>query len=126
MFQYNDPKFKSRRRDLRKRKTTEEKILWSKLRGRNIGYKFFRQYSIGPYILDFYCPKQRLGIELDGKQHKSNKEYDKLRDGYLVLHDIKVLRFWNKEINANIDNVLSKIVQKLASSYVRGGWEELK
>lgn len=109
MFTYNDPKFKYRRKELRQKETAEEKLLWAKLRGKQMGYKFFRQYSVGPYILDFYCPEKRIAIELDGSQHVNNKEYDQQRDNHMSLNDIKVLRFWNREVNDNIDKVLQKV-----------------
>ena len=88
MFLYNDPKFKSRRKELRHNETKEEKLLWDILRGKKLQYKFNRQYSVGPYILDFYCSEKRIGIELDGFQHSENKDYDKERDDYLLLNDI--------------------------------------
>ena len=113
MFLYNDPKFKPRRKELRHNETPEEKLLWNSLRRKNLGFKFVRQYSAGPYILDFYCSEKRLGIELDGFQHLENKDYDKERDDYLLLNDIKVLRFWNSEINANINRVVDKIKSEL-------------
>ena len=116
MFIYNDPKFKMRRKGLRQKETPEERLLWSQLRRKNLGHKFYRQYSVGPYILDFYCPEKRLTIELDGFQHLQDKEYDQQRDDYLSLHDIKVLRFWNSEISANIDKVLEKIKRELKFS----------
>jgi len=81
-----------------------------------LNFKFSRQYSVGPYILDFYCVEKRLAIELDGAQHLENKDYDIERDNYLLLNDIKVLRFWNREISANIDEVLVKIKNVLSSN----------
>jgi very-short-patch-repair endonuclease len=68
---------------------------------------------VGPYILDFYCAEKRIGIELDGFQHLENKDYDKERDNYLLMNDIKILRFWNSEISGNIDEVLNKIKKEL-------------
>ncbi len=115
MFPYNDPKFKARRKELRHNETPEEKLLWDKLRGKNLGYKFSRQYSAGPYILDFFCSEKRLAIELDGFQHLENKEYDAERDNYLLMNDIKVLRFWNNQITANIDEVIDKIKSLISS-----------
>lgn len=113
MFTYNDPKFKSRRKELRHNETKEEKLLWGNLRRKSVGYKFSRQYSAGPYILDFYCPERRLAIELDGAHHLENKEYDAERDNYLLMNDIKVLRFWNKEVSASIDEVIERITREL-------------
>lgn len=126
MFLYNDPKFKDRRSTLRRSQTPEEKILWEKLRNKGLGVKFFRQYSVGPYILDFYCPVKRLALELDGEHHNQDKEYDRQRDDYLKLNDIKVFRFWNTEVNGNIEGLIEKIKEELGSSpYVRGGKEGL-
>jgi very-short-patch-repair endonuclease len=107
---YNDQLQKFRRRELRKNQTIAEEILWQKIRDRKINnLKFYRQYSVGPYILDFFCPQIRLAIELDGIQHKDTKEYDKERNEFLKNSDIKTIRFWNSEILENIENVLNII-----------------
>ena len=66
-------------------------------------------------MVDFYCPEKRLAIELDGFQHLENKDYDTERYEYLSLNDIKVLRFWNSQVSANIDEVLEKIKNILSS-----------
>lgn len=113
---YNKKIFKERRRELRKNLTLSEKILWQCINNKQInGQKFFRQYSVGPYILDFYCPKIRLAIELDGESHSPEvqKEYDLERTGYLNGNNIKVVRFWNDEVVNDIDLVLSKIASVL-------------
>ncbi len=126
MFLYNDHKFKQRRKELRHNETKEEKLLWVKLRRKSLGCKFSRQYSVGPYILDFYCSEKRICIELDGSHHLNNKEYDKERDEYLLLNDIQVLRFWNREISDNIDEVIEKIkdvISTLPPPNVGGGEE---
>ncbi len=115
MFLYNDPKFKSRRQELRKNQTEAEKFLWKNLRNKNLDYKFNRQFSFGPYILDFYCAEKRLAIELDGFQHLKDIKYDKQRDEYLYLNDIKVLRFWNNEISVNMNSVMERIEKELLS-----------
>lgn len=75
------------------------------------GLHFFRQYSHGPYILDFYCPAIRLSIELDGAHHAEDAQvdYDKERTGYLRGQDIRELRFWNQEVDNELEKVLSKI-----------------
>ncbi len=101
--------FKDRRRELRKSSTKAEQILWEYLRRKNFNFKFKRQNSIGPYIIDFYAPSIKLAIELDGNDHKENKDYDKNRTNYLKDKGIKVLRFWNSEIENDIDKVLEKI-----------------
>ncbi len=109
---YNNPKYKQRRQGLRKNQTDCEGILWTKLRNKQCnGYKFLRQYSVGHYILDFYCPKLRLAIELDGSQHAEQKEYDQQRTAYLLANDIIELRFWNNEVIENIEGVYAKILE---------------
>ncbi len=112
---HNHPILKPRRIELRKNQTPQEVLLWARLRGGQLSFKFKRQHSIGPYILDFYCPDKKLAIELDGSQHLDNKEYDNERNNYLLGFEIKTLRFWNNEVNKNINVVLQKIVTELNS-----------
>ncbi|MCX6752746.1 MAG: DUF559 domain-containing protein [Candidatus Nomurabacteria bacterium] len=112
---HNHPILKPRRTELRKNQTPQEVLLWARIRKNKLGFKFKRQHSIGPYILDFYSPEKRLAIELDGSQHLDNKEYDEERDNYLLGHEIKTLRFWNNEVNNNIEGVLHKISGALNS-----------
>ncbi|OGE83171.1 MAG: DNA-cytosine methyltransferase [Candidatus Doudnabacteria bacterium RIFCSPLOWO2_01_FULL_44_21] len=112
---YNDQILKTRRKDLRRNQTDSEKMIWDLIRGKKCkGYKFFRQYSVGLYILDFYCPSLRLSIEIDGGQHNEeiNKEYDKTRTSYLSGQNIKELRFWNNEVFENLDGVYQKILEQ--------------
>lgn len=109
---YNSPSLKSRRRLLRRNFTDAERLLWSKLRNRQLlDVKFFRQYSVGPYVLDFYAPAHRLGIEFDGGQHLEppHEEHDRQRTAYLNRQDINVIRFWNNDVLANIDGVVEQI-----------------
>ncbi len=110
---HNHPILKPRRTELRKNQTPREVLLWARLRGKQLGFKFKRQHSIGPYILDFYCPDKKLAIELDGFQHIENKEYDSERSDYLTVFGIKVIRFWNNEVNVNIEGVLQKVMSEL-------------
>ncbi|MDO8601559.1 MAG: endonuclease domain-containing protein [bacterium] len=106
----NTQAFKKRRRALRRAQTDAEKKLWHILRGKRLsGLKFFRQYSIGNYILDFYCPLKKLAIEADGSQHIEN-EYDDERARYLEKQGIQILRFWDNDILMNIEGVYGKIV----------------
>jgi very-short-patch-repair endonuclease len=112
---YNDPTTKSKRRCLRKNATDAEQKLWSILRNRQMaGLKFFRQYSVGPYILDFYCPERRLAIEVDGGQHADlyGQESDTHRNSYLTELDIRVIRFWNNDVLQNIDGVWKMIKEE--------------
>ena len=106
---FNKTKLLERRRELRKNLTLQEEKLWSYLRNKKLGFKFRRQHGIGPYIVDFYCREKNLVIELDGVQHLEEKEYDKERNEFMQSLNIKVLRFWNYEIDTNIDVVIKKI-----------------
>jgi len=88
--------------------------LWSVLRNRNIyGLKFRRQYSIGDYIVDFYCPQSRLVIELDGGGHNEERQIklDVSRDNFLRSKGYKFLRVWNDEIDENLEGVVEKIFE---------------
>jgi very-short-patch-repair endonuclease len=111
-FLHNDPILKQRRRDLRRDQTEAERAFWLRVRNKQFyGLRFVRQYSIGPYILDFFCPSLRLAIELDGGQHneRDNKEYDEARTQYLTTLGIEVMRFWNNDVLVDMQSVLSKV-----------------
>ncbi len=96
-------------RYLRREETKSEKILWQELRNKKLGVKFRRQHPVEKFILDFYAPEIKLGIEIDGSSHKESKDYDKLRTGYLKSKNIRVIRFWNYEIEKDLEKVLNKI-----------------
>src|SRR3989344_2066062 len=108
---HNNEKLKDRRRELRQRATKEEEILWAKIRNNKLGCKFKRQHSIGGYILDFYCSKYKLIIEIDGVLHNNQnaKEYDKVRDEYFNDLGYTTIRFLNIEINNKLGEALTKI-----------------
>jgi len=108
---YNKSKNLPKRLELRKNQTPEENIVWEKVRRNQLGFKCKRQFSVGPYVLDFYFPTKKLAIEIDGAQHISNKEYDIERSNYLSVLGIRVIRFWNKEIQTNISLVIEKITK---------------
>lgn len=110
---HNTNYFKPVRIELRKNSTPQEKVLWSKLRGKNLKYKFKRQHSIGNFIADFYCAEKKLVVELDGSQHLDNKEYDNERTEYFESLGLKVIRFWNDEVNKNVMGVVMKIEEML-------------
>ena len=115
-FLYNHKTLKERRRDLRKNQTPAEKLLWKNIsKDKIFGLRFLRQYGVGPYILDFYCPKIRLGIELDGEVHKENKLYDRDREKYLESLDIQVIRFWNNDVLKNTKEALLMLHNKIKS-----------
>ena len=102
----------TRARCLRKNTTDCEQILWSELRNRKfIDYKFRRQHPIDPYTLDFYCPKLKLAIELDGSGHNywHRERRDRIRDQFLAKRGITVLRFWNHQVREELESVLEAI-----------------
>lgn len=108
---YNLSIYKQRRRDLRKRMTPAEGILWSRIRNRYLGYKFKRQFSIGKYILDFYSPELKLAIEIDGGDHYEQNKIikDEQRTRYLNGIGIIVKRYTNLDIKNNLDSVLEEL-----------------
>ena len=103
---------KEYRKALRNNMTPAEATLWRALKGRGVGgMKFRRQQSIGPFILDFYCPEHLLGIELDGTSHDCKYEYDEKRTEYLHRQGIRVLRFSNQQVFTSLQGVLAEIVR---------------
>jgi len=115
---HNNKYLKDRRRQNRKNLTPAEAELWKHLQGSKLdGRKFRRQHSIGNYILDFYCPQEKLGLELDGKVHFTDNafEADTVRTEYLNSLNIKVIRFENKEVFEQLEGVLEEIRQNFTT-----------
>lgn len=115
MLEYNR-KLKKRSQELRNKMTDPEIILWSKLKGKQIkNAQFYRQKPIGNYIVDFYCAKYKIIIELDGSQHYTDEglEYDSERDTYLKFMGLKVLRFTNIQIMNELNSVLTVIFNEM-------------
>ena len=115
---FNHPNLKYFRRELRNNPTPAESELWNYLKNRQLdGRKFRRQHSVGPYILDFYCPEERLAIELDGDVHfnPTAEEYDQERTKFINYYGIKVIRFENKEVFNDLDYVLDEIRKEFNS-----------
>jgi len=99
-------------KNLRKNSTPQERIFWSRVRAKRFKrLKFKRQYPLGRYIVDFICLEKKLIIELDGYQHKEENQerHDKQRTAFLEGLGFKLLRFWNNEINDNLEGVFIKI-----------------
>jgi very-short-patch-repair endonuclease len=92
-------------RELRTNMTDAERLLWSRIRRKQLkDCQFYRQKIIGNYIVDFYCPKSNLIIELDGGQHYSDEgmRKDKIRDNYLENLGLTVLRFSDRDVLGNL------------------------
>jgi len=108
---YNLKYLTKTRKFLRSQPVKAEWLMWSKLKRKQLGYKFRRQYSVGIYIIDFYCPELKLVVEADGATHSSSKEivYDKNREEYLKKFGIKIKRYNNLEIFNNLEMVASDI-----------------
>lgn len=88
--------------------TDAERRLWYALRNRRFeGWKFRRQVSLGPYVVDFLCHSARLIVEVDGGQHSA--EVDARRTAFLASQGYRVIRFWNNEVLVNVDGVLQAL-----------------
>ena len=119
---YNKEIEKCKRRLLRKNMPQAEIILWSNLRNKILrGYKFRRQYSVKNFVLDFYCPKLKLAIEVDGGSHfiEGADVRDKERQTIIETFGISFLRFTNKEIQENINGVLEKIMENIQERCIK-------
>lgn len=98
---HNINSLKDRRGELRSSLTPAEAFLWKRLQRSQLeGRKFRRQHSFGQYIMDFYCPDEKLAVELDGMQHftEDGIKYDEARTVYLNNLGIRVIRFENAEV----------------------------
>jgi very-short-patch-repair endonuclease len=114
-------KLKNSARYLRKNMTESERELWFRLRGKQLlGVQFYRQKPIGDFIVDFFAPKAKLVVEVDGSQHaeEDQKRRDKQRDDYLATRGIKVLRFNSREVLNHADSVVSSIYRSIGERLV--------
>jgi very-short-patch-repair endonuclease len=101
---------------LRNKMTPEEKLLWEKLKNKQLcKLRFRRQHPIGTYIADFYCHAALLVVEIDGKIHLQQKEEDQNRTIEIESFGIKVVRFTNEEIKVNMEQVIQQITQIVES-----------
>lgn len=105
-------------RELRRLQTKSEKAFWELVRNRNLGVKFLRQFAISFeyedknrfFIADFYCSEKKLVVEIDGKIHEKQKDYDELRTQIINRLGIRVIRFTNEEIE-DMDCVKEKLME---------------
>lgn len=107
---YCDPWLKKFARELRNNSTLAEIMLWNEIKGRRLrGYQFMRQKPIDKYIVDFFCSKLKLIIEIDGESHIGKEEYDRERQDDLESLGLTVLRFDDLEVCYNLDNVIKTL-----------------
>ena len=115
---HNEKRLKIIRRSLRNDSTSAEATLWQGLKKSQLrGKKFRRQHSIGPYIVDFYCPAEKLVVELDGEVHNDpgRQEYDAEREAFLRKQGLRIVRFENREVFEDVE-----VVREGIALYFRG------
>ena len=110
-------------RILRENMTYHEKLLWEKLKLKQVcGVRFRRQHPIDFFIADFYCHEARLVVEIDGEIHDYRKDYDDGGSAEMERYYIKVIRFPNSEVENNIDNVVRVIENEVKSRIKSPPW----
>ncbi|MFZ2978170.1 MAG: endonuclease domain-containing protein [Candidatus Magasanikiibacteriota bacterium] len=117
-YYQNKSGFKQRRKDLRNFSTKAEILLWQKIKNKQLGVKFRRQYNIGYWIVDFYCHELKLIIELDGGIHFESEEkmaHDKKRQAILEKQGYIVIRYTNYKILDDTDSVVNNIIMTIKS-----------
>ena len=100
-------------RTLRKNATFPERLLWSRLRRKQLGIRFLRQRPVGDYVVDFLCPDAALVIEVDGRSHEGQFERDVIRQQFIESQDLHILRFTNDKVLKEIDAVVTRIADWL-------------
>ena len=93
----------------RVRMSESENVIWQRIRRNSLGYRFLRQKPIGRFILDFYCSKLLLAIEIDGGYHLKQKHYDLGRDELLFSRGVLTVRFTNEEIALSVDEAIKRL-----------------
>ena len=110
----NSKQLKPIRRVLRTHSTQAECVLWRLLKGSQVGgLKFRRQHSIGPYVMDFFCPMLKLGIELDGGIHEDMLVHvkDDEKEAFLIDNGITIMRFPNEVVFNNFECIKKRILE---------------
>ena len=110
---YNTPRNQSFRKRLRQNMTKSETVLWKNIKGDRLGHRFRRQYGVGNYIVDFYCPTLKLAIEVDGFTHADEKvfEKDEIKQKYLESLGIMVKRYSSEQVFKTINEVIADLYQ---------------
>lgn len=123
---FNKAESRGRRRYLRKNLTRAEKLLWRKLRDRQLnGLRFRRQYGVFNYVVDFYCPEYKLAVEVIGDVHgyTNRKRFDFKRAKRMEALGIRILVFTNMQVQNEMDGLLEHILSNLppTPSFIRRG-----
>jgi very-short-patch-repair endonuclease len=100
-------------RRLRREMPDAEILLWSRIKGGQLGAKFTKQFPIGDAVGDFACRSLKLVVEVDGGQHDAQAEQDAERTRIIELHGYTVIRFWNSDVMSNLDGVLQTIAHQI-------------
>ena len=97
--------------------TWAEILLWKEIKEKKVlGYDFHRQKPIDEYIVDFYCPRLKLILEIDGDSHDGKEESDKIRQEKLESLGLTVLRFWDLDVRANVDGIVGQLKEWIESN----------
>jgi very-short-patch-repair endonuclease len=108
-IRYN-PRLKKISRTLRKNMTLSEILLWQQLKKKQaLGYDFHRQKPIDKYVVDFYCPRLKLVIEIDGDSHDGKEDADRKRQEKLESLGLTVMRFWDSDVKSNVDGIVEQL-----------------
>ena len=113
MFYNASPDIFRKAEYLRLNMTKTERMLWEKLRNKQLGVRFKAQHPIERFIADFYCHQSKLVVEVDGEIHKYQKEYDDGREAEIEKYGIRIIRFTNNEVINDINHVIEKIKMNL-------------
>ena len=101
-------------RRLRADMTNAERLLWSRLRVRQLGRSFTKQFPIGGFVADFACRSAKLIVELDGGQHHRQARADVARTQIIEAYGYKVVRYWNSDVMGTLEGVLEDILRHLS------------
>jgi len=108
---FNRRKTADFRSKLRHSMTKSEAVLWKNINCSSLGYKFRRQHGIGKYVVDFYCPKLKLAVEVDGITHSGKEAFEKdiVREKFLKSNGITVRRYNSGQVLDDLKNVLDDL-----------------
>ena len=113
---YN-PRLKQIARKLRKDMTLSEILLWNEIKGKKVlGYDFHRQKPIDEYVVDFYCPRLKLVLEIDSDSHDGKEESDKVRQEKLESLGLTMIRFWDLDVRENVDGIIGQLKEWIESN----------